>query len=131
MVDDSELEYLVTFIDEATTALTVNSYKDKRKIDNVDGAKKCLIEPGEILSVDGAFFKKRYKVKLGLESEENIMAILNEIMAGIVKYNKKDGTFTEVSVMCNIKFAYSNKAWVTPRGRWQHDFFLDVEWATS
>ncbi len=131
MADDSELEYLTTFIEEVTTSLIVDNYKDRRNIGEVASEKKCLIEPGEILSVDGSFYKKRYKIKLSLESEENIMSILNEIIDGTFTYNSGASGLTKVSVMCNIKFVYSNKAWVTSKGRWEYDIYLDVEWATS
>ena len=131
MAADSELEYLTVFIEEVTTSLIVDNYKDCRNLQDVASEKKCLIEPGQFLSSDGAFFKKRYKVKLSLESEENIMSIINEIINGTIKYNKRDGSLTEESVMCNIKFAYSNKSWVTQKGRWKNDIFIDVEWCTS
>lgn len=131
MADDSELDYLKTFIGEVTTSLTVNSYEDKRKLMDVTGEKKCLIEPGELLSVDGSFYKKRYKIKLSLENEANVMSILNEIIEGIFTYNSGASGLTKVSVMCNLKFAYSNKAWVTSKGRWEYDIYIDVEWSTS
>jgi len=131
MADNSELDYLITFIDEVTTALTVNSYETKRNIEDVAGAKKCLIYPGELLSSDGAFYRKRYLVKLSLENEANMMSIINEIINGTIAYNKRSGSYTYPDVMCNIKFIYTNKSFVSSNGRWNQDVYIDVEWSTS
>lgn len=130
MVDTTELMYLDTFITEATTNIVVESFLTKRKISKLAGAKKALIEPGEILSVDGAFYKKRFKVKLQIDSEVNLITVINEIIDGTIKYNKRDGTLTEVTTMCNIEFVYSNKAFIQ-NNIWKQDIYLDVEWVTS
>ena len=131
MPDDSELDYLITFLDEATTSVTVKSFETIRKLPLIAGTKKILIEPGELLSTDGPFYKKRYKIKIGLENEANMMSIINEIINGTLNYNKRKAGFTYPTVMCNITFVYSNKGWVTTEGRWEYDVFLDVEWSTS
>jgi len=131
MVDDSELEYMTTFIDEATTALTVKSFVEIRNVEQVAGAKKCLIYPGETLSIDGSFYKKRYLVKLSLENENNMTSIVNEIIEGIKTYNKRGAGYTFPVTMCNLKFAYSGKNFIDGAGRWNLDIYLDVEWVTS
>ena len=126
----SELGHIDTFITEATTTVIVESFLTKRNIESLTTAKKALIEPGELLSVDGAFYKKRYKIKLQMDTETNMMAAINGIIDGTIKYNRRDGTLTEVSVMCNIKFVYTNKAFIV-NGIWKQDIYLDVEWCTS
>lgn len=132
MAADSELEYLVVFVEEATTALTVDSYVDRRNLQTVATAKKCLIYPGETLSVDGDFYKKRHMVKLSLENENNMTSIVNEIIEGIKNYNKRAAGFTFPATMCNLKFAYSGKSWIDPKSiRWNLDLYIDVEWVTS
>jgi len=126
----SELGHIDTFITEATTSVIVESFLTKRKISKLTTAKKALIEPGELLSVDGSFFKKRYKIKLQMDTEANMMSTINDIIDGTIAYNKRDGTLTEVSIMCNIKFVYTNKAFIV-NGIWKQDIYLDIEWVTS
>ena len=133
MAADSELEYLVVFVEEATTTLIVDCYVDRRDVQGVTSAKKCLIYPGETLSIDGSFYTKRYLVKLSLENENNMTSIVNEIIDGIKNYNKRAAlpAFTHPVTMCNLKFAYSGKSFIEPNGRWNLDIYLDVEWVTS
>jgi len=126
----SELGHLDLFITEATTGVIVESFLTKRKVASLTTAKKALIEPGELLSVDGAFFKKRYKIKLQMDTEANMMAVINEIIIGTIAYNRRDGTLTEPSIMCNIHFVYTNKAFIKS-GIWKQDIYLDVQWSTS
>jgi len=126
----SELTHLDLFLTEATTNIIVESFLTKRKISKLTTAKKALIEPGELLSVDGAFFKKRFKIKLQMDSEVNMVTVINEIIDGTIAYNRRDGTLTEVAIMCNIKFVYTNKAFIQ-NGIWKQDIFLDIEWSTS
>ena len=123
-------EYIVVFVEEATTALVVDNWVDRRNIQTVTGAKKCLVYPGETLSVDGSFYTKRYLVKLSLENENNMTSIVNEIVEGIKNYNKRAAGYTFPATMCNIKFAYSGKNWIE-NSRWNLDVYLDVEWCTS
>lgn len=90
-----------------------------------------MIYPGETLSVDGSFYKKRYLVKLSLENENNMTSIVNEIVEGIKNYNKRTAGYTYPATMCNLKFAYSAKSFIEGSGRWNLDVYLDVEWCTS
>ncbi len=122
--------YLDTFLTEATTAVIVESFLTKRKVSQLTTTKKALIEPGQMLSSDGAFYKKRFKIRLQMDSEANMTSVINEIIDASLKYNKRDGTLTEVSTMCNIKFVYTNKAFIQ-NNIWKQDIYLDIKWVTS
>lgn len=126
----SELGHIDTFITEATTAVVVESFLTKRNIEALTTAKKALIEPGELLSVDGDSYKKRYKVKLQFDTEANIMAAINDIIDAAVAYSKRAVGFTYPAIMRHINFAYTNKAFIL-NGIWKQDIFIDVEWGTS
>lgn len=130
MADDSEMDYLQTFLEEATTALVIDTYETNKKVSDVAGEKKCLIEPGELLSADGSFYKKRFKIKLNVATEAIMTGFINEIIDGCKAYNRRAAGYTYPSVMCNINFVYTNKGW-SKYGRWGHDVYLDVEWCTS
>lgn len=126
----TELTILDTFLTEATTNVIVESFLTKRKVSKLTTAKKALIEPGEMLSVDGAFYKKRFKIKLQMASETIMTSVINEIIDAAIRYNKRDGSLTEVATMCNIHLTYTNKAFIQ-NNIWKQDIYLDIEWVTS
>jgi len=126
----TELADLDTFITEATTSVIVESFLTKRKISKLATAKKALIEPGELLSVDGAFYKKRFKIKLQMDSEANMTTAINDIIDGAVAYSRRAAGFTYPATMAHIHFVYSNKAFIQ-NGIWKQDIYLDVELVTS
>ena len=131
MATDSELEYLVRLIEEITTSLIVDNFKDTRNIGMVTTGKKCLVYPGETLSIDNKFYKKRYLVKLSMESEETMMGIINEIVDGFHLYNTSRAGLTNVATMCNVQYVYSGRSFIEANGRWNQDLWVDVEWVTS
>jgi len=126
----TELTALDTFLTEATTSVIVESFLTKRKISKLSTAKKALIEPGEMLSVDGAFYKKRFKIKLQMDSEANLTTVLNDIIDGTIAYSKRAAGFTYPATMAHIHFVYTNKAFIE-NNIWKQDIYLDVEWVTS
>jgi len=131
MAVDSELEYLVRLIEEITTDLIVDNFKDTRNIAMILLGKKCLIYPGETLNTDNKFYKKRYLLKLSMETEETMTAIINEIIDGFHLYNTSRAGLTNVATMCNLKYVYSGRSFVEINGRWNQDLWIDVEWVTS
>ena len=126
----TELTILDTFLTEATTNVIVESFLTKRKISKLTTAKKALIEPGEMLSVDDAFYKKRFKIRLQMDSEANLTTVINEIIDATIRYNRRDGSLTEVATMCNLHLTYTNKTFIK-NNIWYQDIYLDIEWVTS
>jgi len=131
MVDDSELDYLKTLIEEITTSLIVATFETTKNIGAVTSTKKCLIYPGETLSIDGDFYKKRYMIKLVMETEITMTSIINEIIDGFNLYNESRTGLTSVATMCNVKYVYSGRSFIEPNGRGNQDLWIDVEWVTS
>ena len=131
MADNSELEYIDTWLTEVTTSLVVETVKTKKDVSYVSGAKKALIYTGETLWVDNSFYKKRYLIKISMESEENFMAIFNEMVDGCKLYNTTRAGLTSVGVMCNIEIPYTGKGRIEVNNRFNQDIWLDVEWASQ
>lgn len=131
MPDDSELDYLKTLIEEITTSLIVATFETTRNIGNVTTGKKCLIYPGETLSTNNDFYKKRYLVKLSMETEITMTGIINEIIDGFNLYNQSRAGLTSVATMCNVKYVYSGRSFIEVNGRWNQDLWIDVEWVTN
>lgn len=125
-----ELAHIKLFLEEATTDLIVSTWDAIRKVAGITTTKKALIEPGEILSVDGVFYKKRFKIKLSMSSEANMTSIINEIVEGCLAYSKRAAGYTYPAVMCHVKYVYSNKTYVKGE-TWLNDVYIDVEWCTS
>lgn len=126
----SELTHLDLFITEATTSVIVDSFLNERKVERLTTMRKALIEPGELLSVDGVTYKKRYKIKLIMSSETYMMTAINEIIDGCEAYSRRAAGLTYPSIMYHVNFAYTNKAFID-NGIWKQDIYIDVEWGTS
>ena len=132
MADDSELDYIHTFLEAVTTSLAVETFETTRRIDVISGDKKALVYVGELMWIDGKFYKKRYLVKLSMETEITMMAIINEIIIGCYKYNNRTiGGYTYAAPMCNVNLAYGSRSFVTNNGRYKQDLWLDVEFASE
>ena len=130
MVDDSEMEYLATMLNEATTNLTVSNIKLVGNIMYVSGDKKALIFPPQIMLVDGHRQVKRFLVKISMETEENLMSIINEIINGCYTYNSTRSGFTNVASMDWVQLAYTGKIFIEANGRANVDCWIDVEFNT-
>ncbi|MFX1371335.1 MAG: hypothetical protein ACFFCE_05700 [Promethearchaeota archaeon] len=137
MADDSELDYIRTFLGKVHTSATVKHISESKSIysDKYGAGKthRMLVEPGEVLSADNYRYVKRYKIKLSETNEANLMSAFNNILEGILKFNRRETItdYTRPSVMNYIKLAYSNKAYEQDDGRWYEDIFLDITWSTS
>lgn len=131
MADNSILDYLVTFIDEATTSLAVASYETKKDVNQISGQKKCLIFPWELVTVDKKKYKIRTLIKISMENEANLTSIINEIILGCYNFNSRTGGFTYPTSMMNIETIYSRRGFVTTDGRWEIDLYLDSEWSVE
>ena len=88
MADDSELDYLKTFLAYASPFSTVKHFSDVKKISAINTANRLLIFPGELMGVDGKFYIKRYKVQVSEPSEALLMVRLNKIIEVIDDLSK-------------------------------------------
>lgn len=132
MADNSELDYIRTFLGECHASATAKQFSEIKKISLINDTERILVYPGEVINTNTKFYTKRFPVKLSETTEANLTGMLNDIINGCEKYNVRDGTLTEVSTMCNIHVAYGNKSYENPQTkRWDCDIYLDIEWSTS
>ncbi len=93
MADDSELDYIKTYLTYSTYLLqndiTVNHFSEVKKISVINASRRILIYPGELLHNDGKFYTKRYKIKLSDTSESEMISMLNAIINGLDSFNKQ------------------------------------------
>jgi len=83
MADDSELDYIRTFLQYACPYSTVKHFSEVKKTSAINDTRRILVYPGELIGVDGKFYKKRYKIKISDTSEASLMEIFNSIMEAI------------------------------------------------
>ena len=135
MVDDSELDYIRTFLNNAHTGVTAKQFSEIKKIDMIIDTSRMLVFPPEILGSDGDdFIWKRYKIQVSESTEALMSTAINNILIGIKKFNKRIaiGSFTRPSTMCHMKWSNSTKAFENPQTkRWDLDCWIDIEWSTS
>lgn len=138
MPDDSELDYVRTFLHCVHTVATVKHKFETGKATNINDTQKMIVYPPELIGSDGDdFYWKRYLIKITETSEANLSTALNNIFIGIRKFNKRTPitSFTRPGTMCHMRFANANKAHFTKKsatnGIWGQDIYIDVEWSTS
>lgn len=137
MADDSELDYIRTFLGLVHTTATVKHRQEIGKISSISDAsgEKILVFPGELLSVsDSKLYTKRYMVQLSETSEAGMMGMLNDIIEGCYKMNNRIAitSFTRNAVMKHGEVKYSNKPYFNKAtGRWDMDIFMDFTWGIA
>ena len=88
MADDSELDYIRTFLTKILPLTTTKHFSEVKKISVINDTTRILVYPGELIGVDGKFYTKRYKVKISETSEAALMATLNTIIENIEKLQR-------------------------------------------
>ncbi len=121
MADDSELDYLKGFIQYACFDSTVKHFSEVKKISTISDTRRILIYPGELIGVDGKFYKKRFKVKISETSEAALTETFNNLLSGIDDLNK--GIIGSSIGYTSIHFD-TNSEDTTPSGiTWDGTFF--------
>lgn len=134
MVDDSELDYIRTFLGKIHTAATVKQIQEAGNLTYINDTQRMLVLPGELIAVFFNWYIKRYKVQISETSEANLTTAINNIIIGIEKLNRRETitAYTRPSTLIHCKLVNSNKAFFNATSqRWDCDIFLDFEWSTS
>ena len=135
MPDDSELDYVRTFLNCVHTGVTAKQFSEVKNIAAIADTSRMLIYPPELLGSDGDdFYWKRFKVAMSETSEITLTTALNNVIIGIRKFNKRTaiGSFTRPATMCHMKLANGNAPFEDPvNKRWDCVIYIDVEWSTS
>lgn len=134
MADDSDLDYLRTFLGKVHTTATVKHYGEVGNIDDEQGyaaaTSRILIFPPETLSCILNEFTKIFKVKLAETNEANINTALRNIATGCYKLNRGI-TITEYTRPANFmrcRIASTNNLYMNKSsGRCLLDLVLDCD----
>jgi len=135
----TELNCIRTFLDAVHTVATFNHAPvEASQISHVLDAssQRGLIHPPELMSVDGDFYRKRYKIEIQEVTEAGLMTAIDNIIIGIRKFNKRTAisnfTYASAPTMCHMKYVNSGEVEViTKRSIWKCEIWIDVEWSTS
>ena len=132
MVDDSELDYVRTFIGEVMTGYTIKQYSEVKNISLISDTQRGLVYPGEILTFNDVYFVTRYKLKLSDASEAALTTGLKLLIAGAKLYNSRLTGPTQVASMTHIRLVSGNQAYeVGNTKRWNQDIMIDITWSVT
>lgn len=134
----TELDMIRTFLLKVHTAATTKHAPiEANKLSGIVDAsfQRMLVNPPELMNVDGDFYWKRYKIEIEESSEANLMTAINNIIIGINKFNKRTAitgfTYASAATMCFIKYANSDQVIaVSKSSNWQCNIWIDVKWST-
>ena len=131
MVDDSELDYIRTFLGKVHTVMTFKGFHETKNITQIADTQRGLVYPPEIINGTDYYTKKRYNIKLSETTEANLSTAIDNILIGCRKLNRKIAitTYTKPASLSKIIYSGSNKAYEHPTSkRWVQDIQLDVIW---
>lgn len=132
MADDSELDYIRTFVGEVMTGYTVKQYSEAKKLANINDTQRALVLPGEILFVNDVYFVSRYKLQLSDATEAALTTGIKNLITGTKKYNRRQTGPTQVASMTHISVVSGNKTKeVGTNKRWKIELSIDVVWSVG
>ncbi len=135
MADDSELDYIRTFMGKVHTTATAKSRSEVMNLSQINDTTRILVFPPEIVGSFLNVFIKRYKVQLSDVTEALLTTMLDNILDGINKCNKRTAIseFTKPNTWINIRFISANKAYEHHKkgsSVWFQDIIIEIDWGT-
>lgn len=135
MVDNSELDYLVTFLAAVTTGVSVGQIEVVTNANLLTGAKTIYLYPGEHIAFGNFYYQKRFNASIVADTEANLTAIINEIIEGLDLLNTRQtiGTYTRETTLIHGIISTATKGYFQREsgGSWSCNIFLDITWSTS
>ena len=132
MADDSELDYVRTFVGEVMTGYTIKQFSEIKKISLINDTQRGLVYPGEILTMNDVYFESRYKLKLSDTTEAALTAGIKLLIAGAKNYNRRQAGPTQVTGMVYIAVRSGSKSFENgTTKRWHVDLNLDITWSVG
>ena len=132
MADDSELDYVRTFLNKVHTVMTFKSFSEARVITAINDTQRGLVYPPELMSATDNYTIKRFDVLLSETTEANLTTAISNILLGIKKLNRREAitTYTRPAALCNIKLMKGTKAFEQgTTKRWNQTITLDIMWS--
>ena len=129
MADDSELDYIRTFIGSVMTGYTIKQFSEVKQLSLINDTQRGLVYPGELLTSNDLYYIKRFKVSFSDTTEVAFTTAFKLLIAGIKNYNMRLAGPTQVSDMVHITLVSGNKNFEHgTTKRWYQDINLDITW---
>ena len=132
MADDSELDYIRTFVGEVMTGYTIKQFSEVKSLASINDTQRGLVYSGEILTFNDVYYVTRYKLKLSDTTELALTAGIKLLIAGAKIYNSRLAGATQVASMTHINLTSANQAYedgITKR--WNQDIMIDITWSVA
>jgi hypothetical protein len=133
MADDSELDYIATFIGKVNTAHTVATIETIRNINSINDNQSVLIYAGETLSNDGIIINRQYKMQYKDASEGALNSAIYALIEGIRKLNTRETItdYTKPNSLVGGAFVSGGKDYFNiGAGNWYTNVIIIMRWLT-
>jgi hypothetical protein len=134
MADDSELDYIITFIGKVNTAHTPKSIETTKNINLIDDTQSVLIYAGETLSSTSYSIMRQYHLQYKDATEGALNASIYALIEGIRKLNTRETitAYTKPTSLIGMQFISSGKDYKNHlSGNWYANIIITAEWLTT
>jgi len=133
MPDDSELDYIRTFLGEVMTGYTIKQNSEEKQLSRINDTQRGLIYLGEIIRIDDVYYVKRYRFEISDTTEIAITTGIKNLIEGIKKYNRRIAGPTQVASMTHIEMVPRGKAdeEVGTSKRFKMELSIQITWSVG
>lgn len=134
MADDSELDYIRTFLGKVHTTATVKHWDEARQLSQINDTSKILVKMGTIMHSTQYVTVKRFKLLLSETTEAALSTAHNNIAIGCDKLNRRIAIteYTRPTSFLHAEIATSNLARIKGNAKnWILEIDLDCKFMTS
>lgn len=135
MADDSELDFLRTFLAAVHSAATVKHIMESgSSLGNIRASRKMLLFPGELISAHSERMRKRHLLKVAEDSEAHLTDALNNLQNGAAKLNRRESIdgYSKPSSLCYVELVSGRQAYGKENtGEFYQDIIIEAEWSTK
>jgi len=134
MADDSELDYIKTFLEKVHTTHTIATIETTKNIHMINDTQAILVYAGESLSADRIMIKKQYSLQFKDASEGALNSSIYALCEGIDKLNAREtiAAYTKPNSLVGMSFLSSGKDYhQMVAGQWFANVKIIVKWLTS
>ena len=134
MPDDSELDWIKTFLEKVHTTYTVATIETTKNINNILDTQSILVYPGESLSADRIMIKRQYALQYKDASEGALNSSIYALCEGIDKLNAREAiaAYTRPAALVGMSFVSSGLDFhKIGAGKWYANVKIIVKWLTS
>jgi len=134
MADDSELDYIDTFLTALHTGYTVQTIETTRNINLIADTQSVLVFAGETMGSTILTVIRRYPLQYRDTTEGNLNAAFYALNEGIRKLNARDtiAGYTKPTSLVGMKLVSGGKDYYQIKsGSWYGNISIEAEWLTT